>query len=197
LVTEVNPALPVKTVAEFIAYAKDNPDKLNMASGGIGNSTHMAGELFKMLTGVNLTHVPYRGSAAALTDLIAGRADVMFDLMASSIGYIKAGKLRALAITTAARSEALPDLPTVGDFVAGYEASAVGGIGAPKGTPTEIVNKLNTEINAALADPTIKSKLAELGGAALPGTPADFKKFIAEETAKWARVIRTENIKAE
>ena len=197
LVMEVNPEVPVKTVPEFIAYCKANPGKINMASAGIGNSTHMAGELFKMMTGADMTHVPYRGSAPALTDLIAGRVQVMFDLMPSSIGYIRGGKLRPLAVTTAARSDALPGVPSVADFVPGYEASAVGGFGAPKGTPKEIVDKLNAEINAALADRTIKSRLADLGGTTLPGSPADFKKLIAGETEKWAKVIRAENIKPE
>jgi tripartite-type tricarboxylate transporter receptor subunit TctC len=197
LVMEVNPSVPVTTVPEFIAYSKTNPGKINMASAGIGNSTHMAGELFKMMTGADMTHVPYRGSAPALTDLIAGRVQVMFDLMPSSIGYIKGGRLRPLAVTTAARSDALPDVPSVADFVPGYEASAVGGFGAPKGTPKEIVDKLNAEINAALADPTIKSHLAALGGTTLPGSPADFGKLIAGETEKWAKVIRAENIKPE
>jgi tripartite-type tricarboxylate transporter receptor subunit TctC len=197
LVMEVNPDLPIKTVPEFIAYCKANPGKVNMASAGIGNSTHMAGELFKMMTGADMTHVPYRGSAPALTDLIAGRVQVMFDLMPSSIGYIRGGKLRPLAVTTLARSEALPDVPSVADFVPGYEASAVGGFGAPKGTPQEIVDKINAAINAALADPAIKTRLADLGGTTLPGTPADFKKLIAGETEKWAKVIRAENIKPE
>jgi tripartite-type tricarboxylate transporter receptor subunit TctC len=197
LVMEVNPSVPVTTVPEFIAYSKANPGKINMASAGIGNSTHMAGELFKMMTGADMTHVPYRGSAPALTDLIAGRVQVMFDLMPSSIGYIKGGRLRPLAVTTAARSDALPDVPSVADFVPGYEASAVGGFGAPKGTPKEIGDKLNAEINAALADPTIKSHLAALGGTTLPGSPADFGKLIAGETEKWAKVIRAENIKPE
>ncbi len=197
LVMEVNPEVPVKTVPEFIAYCKANPGKVNMASAGIGNSTHMAGELFKMMTGADMTHVPHRGSAPALTDLIAGRVQVMFDLMPSSIGYIRGGKLKPLAVTTLARSDALPDVSSVADFVPGYEASAVGGFGAPKGTPQEIVDRLNAEINAALANPTIKARLANLGGTPLPGTPADFKKLIAGETEKWARVIRAENIKPE
>ncbi len=197
LIMEVTPDLPVKSVPEFIAYCKANPGKVNMASGGIGNSTHMAGALFQMLTGAEMIHVPYRGSAPALTDLIAGRVQVMFDLMPSSIGYVRAGRLRPLAVTTAARSEALPDLPSVADFVPGYEASAVGGFGAPKRTPREIVVKLNAGINAALADPVIKSRLADLGGTPLPGSPDDFKKLIAGETAKWAKVIRAENIKPE
>ncbi len=197
LVMEVNPEVPVKTVAEFIAYCKANPGKVNMASAGIGNSTHMAGELFKMMTGADMTHVPYRGSAPALTDLIAGRVQVMFDLMPSSIGYIRGGRLRPLAVTTLERSDALPDVPSLADFVPGYEASAVGGFGAPKGTPQEVVDKINAGINAALADPAIKARLADLGGTPLPGTPADFKKLIAGETEKWAKVIRAENIKPE
>ncbi len=195
LVMEVNPSVPVKTVPEFIAYAKANPGKLNMASAGNGNSTHMAGELFKMMTGVNMIHVPYRGSAPALTDLLGGQVQVMFDVMASSIGHIRAGKLRALAVTAATRSEALPDVPTVGEFVSGYEASAVCGVGVPKCTAAGIVGKLNVEINAALADPIIKSRFVELGGTPLPGSPTDFGNLIAKETAKWAQVIKFANIK--
>jgi tripartite-type tricarboxylate transporter receptor subunit TctC len=195
LVLEVNPSVPVKTVPELIAYAKANPGKLNMASGGNGNSTHLAGALFEMMSGIDMIHVPYRGSAPALTDLIAGQVQVMFDLMASSIEQIKAGRLRALAVTTAARSDALPDLPPVGDFVPGYEASAVGGIGAPKGTAASIVDRLNAEINAFLADPAAKLRLAQLGGTPLPGSPADYRALIAAETAKWGNVIRTQNIK--
>ena len=197
LVVEVNPSVPVKSIPEFIAYAKANPGKLNMASGGIGNSTHLAGELFKMMTGINMFHVPYRGSAPALSDLISGQVQVMFDLMASSIGYIRAGQLRALAVTAAQRSEALPELPTVGDFVPGYEASTVGGIGAPKRTPTEIVNKLNTEINAALADPNLRSRYAALGSKPLPMSPIEFGKLIAAETDKWGNVIRFAGIEPE
>jgi len=197
LVMEVNPLVPVKTVPEFIAYAKANPGKLNMASAGNGNSTHMAGELFKMMADVDMIHVPYRGSAPALTDLLGGQVQVMFDVMASSIAHIRAGKLRALAVTTAMRSEALPDVPTVGDFVPGYEASAVGGVGVPKGTSVEIIDKLNVEINAALADPKMKSRFADLGGTPLPGSPADYGKLIAEETAKWAKVIKFAGIKPE
>jgi tripartite-type tricarboxylate transporter receptor subunit TctC len=197
LVLEVNPAVPVKTVSEFIAYAKANPGKLNMASGGNGNSTHMAGELFKMMTGVNLVHVPYRGSAPAITDLLAGQVQVMFDLIASSIGHIRGGKLRALAVTTASRSEALPDLPTIADFVPGYEASAVGGIGAPKGTPMDIIEKLNAQINAALADPMMKSRLADLGATPVLGSSADFHILVANETEKWANVIKFADIKVD
>ena len=195
LVMEVTPSLPVKTVAEFIAYAKAHPGKLNMASGGIGNSTHMAGELFKMMTGVNMLHVPYRGSAPALTDLLAGQVQVMFDLMASSIGHIRAGKLRPLAVTTATRSPALPGVPAIGEFVPGYEASAVGGIGAPKGTPVAIVARLNKEINAALADPTMNARFADLGVTPVPGSPVDFGRLIAAETDKWAKVIKFAGIK--
>jgi tripartite-type tricarboxylate transporter receptor subunit TctC len=190
LVMEVNPLVPVTTVPEFIAYAKANPGKLNMASGGNGNSTHMTGELFKMMTGVNMIHVPYRGSAPALTDLLGGQVQVMFDIIASSIEHIRAGKLRALAVTTATRQEALPDVPTLREFVPGYEAIALTGVGAPKGTPAEIINKLNSEINAGLADPRIKRRLADLGVTPLSGSPADFGKIIAEETEKWGKVVK-------
>jgi tripartite-type tricarboxylate transporter receptor subunit TctC len=192
----VNPSVPAKTVPEFIAYAKANPGKINMASAGIGASTHVAGELFKMMTGVNMVHVPYRGSPPALTDLLGGQVHVYFGPIAGSIEYVRAGTLRALAVTTAKRSEALPDLPTVGEFVPGYEASAVWGVGAPRNTPAEIVDKLNKEINAGLADPKVKARL-ELGGTALPGSPADFGKLIAEETEKWAKVVKFANIKPE
>jgi tripartite-type tricarboxylate transporter receptor subunit TctC len=197
LVAVVNPSVPVKTVPELIAYAKANPGKLNMASGGIGNSTHLAGELFKMMTGVEMFHVPYRGSAPALTDLISGQVQVMFDLTPSSIGYIRAGQLRALAVTTATRSGALPELPTIGEFVPGYEASAAGGFGAPKGTPVEIIQKLNTEINAGLSDPDVRSRYASLGSVPNPGSPADFGKLIADETGKWGKVIKFAGIKPE
>jgi tripartite-type tricarboxylate transporter receptor subunit TctC len=193
----VTPSLPVKTIPDFIAYAKANPDKINMASAGIGSATHVAGELFKTMTGVPMKHVPYRGSAAALTDLIGGQVQVDFDTMTASIGYIKAGSLRALAVTTATRSEALPDLPTVGDFVPGYEASNIRGIGAPRNTPVAIIDKLNTQINAALADPKIKTQLADLGARVLAGSPADFGKLIADETEKWGKVVRAANIKAD
>jgi tripartite-type tricarboxylate transporter receptor subunit TctC len=197
LVMEVNPRVPVKTVPEFIAYAKANPGKLNMASGGNGNSTHMAGELFKMMTGVDLIHVPYRGSAPALTDLLGGQVQVMFDIIASSIEHIRSGKLRALAVTTAARQETLPDVPTVGAFVPGYEAIAVTGVGTPKGTAAAIVNKLNAEINAGLADPKLKARLADLGVIALAGSPADFGKLIAEDTEKWGKVVKFSGAKPE
>ena len=189
-VMEVHPSVPVKTVAEFIAYVKANPDKVNLASSGNGTSIHLSGELFKMMTGIDMVHVPYRGGAPALTDLLGGQVHVMFDSIASSIEHIRAGKLRALAVTTTARSEALPDIPTVADFVTGYEASAFFGIGAPKSTPAEIVERLNKEINAALADPKMKSRLADFGGTALPGSPADFCKLIADETEKWAKVVK-------
>jgi tripartite-type tricarboxylate transporter receptor subunit TctC len=193
----VNPSVPATTVLEFNAYAKANAGKLSMASGGIGSPGHVSGELFKMMTGINIGHVPYRGGAPALTDLLAGQVQVYFSPMPAAIEYIRAGKLRALAVTTAARSEALPDIATVAEFVPGYEASTLQGIGAPKGTPAEIVEKLNREINAGLADPRMKARLAELGGTVLPGSPADFGKLIAEETEKWGKVIRAANIKAE
>jgi tripartite-type tricarboxylate transporter receptor subunit TctC len=196
-VMEVNPSLPVTTVSEFIAYAKANPGKINMASAGNGTSQHVSGELFKMMAGVDMIHVPYRGGAPALTDLIAGQVQVMFDNISSSIPHIRAGKLRPLAVTTATRSQALPDIPTVGDFVPGYEASAVNGVGAPKATPAEIVDVLNSEINAGLADPKIKARLADLGGSVLAGSPADYAKLIAEETEKWGRVVKFSGAKAD
>ena len=191
----VNPSVPAKTVPEFIAYARANPGKLTMASGGIGTSTHVAGELFKMMTGVNLVHVPYRGLALSLTDLLGGQVQVLFGSTSLTIEQIRAGKLRPLAVTTTTRWEGLPDIPTVDDFVSGYEASAWAGFGAPKNTPTEIVEKLNKEINAGLADPKMKARLADLGGAVLPGSPADFAKLIAEEIEKWGKVIRDAKIK--
>jgi tripartite-type tricarboxylate transporter receptor subunit TctC len=191
----VNPSVPAKSIPEFIAYAKANPGKINMASGGVGSAHHVYGELFKMMAGVNLVHVPYRGAGPALVDLLAGQVQVMFAFMASSIEYIRAGKLRALAVATATRSEALPDVPSVGEFVPGYEASGWFGVGAPRDTPAEIVDRLNNEINAALADPKIKARLADLGGTPLVISPADFKKLIADETEKWAKVIRAANIK--
>src|SRR5436305_2051441 len=181
---EVHPSFPAKTVGEFIAYAKANPGKLNMASAGNGTGPHMAGELLKIMAGVDMVHVAYRGSPPALTDLLAGQVQIMFSPMSSSIEYVSAAKLRALAVTTATRSEALPDVPTVSEFVPGYEASGWFGLGAPKSTPTEIVDKLNNEINAALADPKMKAKLADLGGTPLVGRPADFAKLIADETEK-------------
>jgi tripartite-type tricarboxylate transporter receptor subunit TctC len=197
LVMEVNPSVPAKTVPEFIAYAKANPGKINMASAGTGTSANVAGELFKMMAGVDMVHVPYKGSTPALTDLLGGQVQVMFDSMLSSVEYIRAGKLRALAVTTAARSEALPDVPTVGDFLPGYEASQWSGVGVPRNTPTEIIDKLNREINATLADSKMKSRLADLGAAVFPSSPADFGKFIADETEKWGKVIRAANIKPE
>jgi tripartite-type tricarboxylate transporter receptor subunit TctC len=194
---EVNPSVPVKTLPEFIAHAKANPGKINMASGGIGSGNHIFGELFKMMTGVNLVHVPYRGAGPALTDLLGGQVQVMFASISSSIEYVRAGNLRALAVTTATRSPVLPDIPTVAEFVPGYESSFFLGLVAPKNTPTEIVDKLNKEINAGLADPKMKARLAELGVTAIPGAPADFGKLLAEETEKWAKVIRAANIKPE
>jgi tripartite-type tricarboxylate transporter receptor subunit TctC len=193
----VSPTFPAKSVPEFIAYAKANPGRINMASSGNGTSVHVAGELFKLMTGVSMQHVPYRGAAPAITDLLAGQVQVMFASMPSSIEYVRTGKLRALAVTTAARSPALPEIPTVGDYVAGFEASSVYGVGVPRKTPTEIVARLNQEINAILADPKAKARLAELGGTVLAGSPADFGKLIAEETEKWGKVIRAANIRAE
>jgi tripartite-type tricarboxylate transporter receptor subunit TctC len=193
----VNPSVPAKTVPEFIAYAKANPGRINMASPGIGTSSHVAGELFKIMTGVNMVHVPYRGGAPALTDLLSGQVHVWFGTASSSIEYVRAGRLRALAVTTATRSEALPDVPTMGDFVPGYEASAFYGIGAPKNTPVEIVVKLNKEINTALADPKIKARIADLGGVVLPGSPAQFSKLIADETEKWGKVVKLASLKPE
>jgi tripartite-type tricarboxylate transporter receptor subunit TctC len=197
LVMQVNPSVPVKTVPEFIAYAKANPAKLNMASAGNGTPQHVSGELFKMMAGVNMTHVPYRGSAPALTDLLGGQVQVVFDTTLASIEYIRAGRLRPLAVTTATRLEALPEIPTVSDFLPGYEASGWYGVGAPKNTPTEIVDKLNNEINAALANPKMKAQLADLGGIVLALSPAEFGKLIADETEKWGKVIRAANIKPE
>jgi tripartite-type tricarboxylate transporter receptor subunit TctC len=189
-VMEVNPSVPAKTVPQFIAYAKANPGKINMASSGNGTVTHVAGELFKMMTGVNMVHVPYRGSTPALTDLLGGQVQVMFENVPSSIEFIRAGKLRPIAVTQSMRSEALPDIATLGEFLPGYEASSWFGIGAPKHTPAEIVDKLNKEINAGLAHPKIKAKIVELGGTVLPGSPADFARLIAEETEKWAKVVK-------
>jgi tripartite-type tricarboxylate transporter receptor subunit TctC len=190
----VHPSVPAETVPDFIAYAKTNPGKINMASAGIGAPSHVAGELFKMMTGVNMVHVPYRGSPPALTDLLGGQVQVYFGPIAGSIEYVRAGTLRPLAVITAKRSEALPDLPTVGEFVPGYEASAVWGLGAPRNTPAEIVDQLNKEINAGLADPKIKARL-ELSGTVLPGSPTDFGKLIADETEKWGKVVKFANIK--
>jgi tripartite-type tricarboxylate transporter receptor subunit TctC len=189
-VMEVNPSFPAKTVPEFIAYAKAHPGKVNMASGGNGTAAHVAGELFKMMTGVDMVHVPYRGSPPALTDLFGGQVHVIFDPISSSIEHIRAGKLRALAVTTAKRSDALADVATVGDFGPGYEASTWAGVGAPKNTPAEIVAKLNTEINACIADPKIKARFSDLGVTAMPGSPGDLGKLIADETEKWAKVVK-------
>jgi tripartite-type tricarboxylate transporter receptor subunit TctC len=196
-VMEVNPAVPAKTVPEFIAYAKANPGKVNFASGGVGSSTHVSGELFKMMTGINMVHIPYRGTAPAVTDLIAGQVQVMFDNLPGSIEYIRAGNTRALAVTTTTRSDALPDMPTVADFVPGYEVSAWFGLGAPKNTAKEIIDRLNEEINSAFADAKMKGRLAALGGIALAGSPADFGKVISDETEKWGKVVRAANIKPE
>jgi tripartite-type tricarboxylate transporter receptor subunit TctC len=195
-VMAVSLSLPVKTVPEFIAYAKANPNKINMASAGIGSSNHLSGELFKLMSGAPMLHVPYRGAAPALTDLIGGQVQVIFSAVPSTVEYIKAGKVRALAVTSTSRADALPDVPTVAEFVPGYEASNWWGIGAPKSTPAAVVDKLNREINAAFADPKMKARLLELGGAGLAGPPADFEKLIADETDKWGKVIRTANIKA-
>ena len=193
----VHPSVPAKTIPEFIAYAKANPGKISMASGGMGTPGHLSGELFKMTTGINLVHVPYRGSAPALTDLLGGQVQVYFPGMTGTIEYIRSGKLRALAVTTATRAQALPDLPTVGEFVPGFEASQWYGLGAPKDTPAAIVDKLNKEINAALADPKIKDRLSDLGGMILGGSPADFGKLIADDTEKWGKVIKFAGIKPE
>jgi tripartite-type tricarboxylate transporter receptor subunit TctC len=192
----VNPSVPANTVPEFIAYAKANPGKINMASSGVGTSIHMSGELFKLMTGVTMQHVPYRGSAPMLTDLLAGEVQIAFDNLQPSIPHIKAGKLRALAVTTATRSDALPDVPTIADFVPGYEASTWNGVSAPKNTPAEIVDRLNKEINAGLADATLKARLAEMGAWPLPGSPADARKLVADEIEKWAKVVRAANLKA-
>jgi tripartite-type tricarboxylate transporter receptor subunit TctC len=197
LIMEVNPSVPAKTVPEFIAYAKANPGKISMASGGKGAPGHVAGELFKMMAGVDMVHVPYRGDALVLPDLISGQVQVYFGVMPASLGYIRAGKLRALAVTSATRQEALPDVPTVGEFLPGFEARGWYGIVVPKATPAEIVGKLNQEINAALADPNMKKRLTDLGVAVFAGSPADFGKFIADETEKWAKVVKFAGLKAE
>jgi tripartite-type tricarboxylate transporter receptor subunit TctC len=196
-VVVVNPSVPAKTVPEFIAYAKANPGRISFGSAGIGSPNHVAGELFKIMARVNLMHVPYRGIAPAVNDLLGGQVEVTFASMPSAIEFIRAGKLHALAVTTATRSEVLPDVPTVGEFVPSYEASAWYGLGAPKATPAEIVDKLNKEINAALADPKMKARLADLGGTPLLGSPADFGKFIAEETEKWGKVVKFSGAKTD
>jgi tripartite-type tricarboxylate transporter receptor subunit TctC len=193
----VNPSVPAKSLPEFIAYAKANPRKVNMASAGNGSAPHVAGELFKMMAGIDMVHVPYRGGGPALNDLLGGQVQVYFATSVSSIGHIRAGRLHALAVTAATRSDALPDIPTVAEFVPGYEASNWYGVGAPKATPAEIVEKLNKEINAGLADPNMKTRLADLGGTVLAGSPADFGKLIAEETEKWGKVVRFTGIKAD
>jgi len=195
LVIVVNPSFPVKTVPEFVAYAKANPGKVNMASAGNGTTPHIAGELFKMMTGANIVHIPYRGGAPALTDLIGEQVQVYFGSISEAVEYIKAGKVRPLAVTTTTRSDALADVPTVADFVPGYEASAWFGVGTPRNTPAEIVDRLNKEINAGLADPKLKARLADLGGDPLPGSPADFGKLIADETEKWGKVVKFAKIK--
>ena len=197
LVMVVNPSFPAKTVPEFIAYAKSNPGKLNMASAGNGGLQHVAGELFKIIAGVDMRHVPYRGSPQALTDLLGGQVQVMFDVVPSSIELIRTGRLRPLAVTTTRRLDVLPDIPTVAEFATGYEASGWVGIGAPRNSPTEIIDRLNNEINAALADPKIKARLADLGGTMVAGSPAEFGKLIAEDTEKWAKVIKSAGIKPE
>jgi tripartite-type tricarboxylate transporter receptor subunit TctC len=197
MVILLNPSVPARTVPEFVGYAKANPGKINMASAGNGSAPHMAGELFKMMAGVNLVHIPYRGQGPALTDLLGGDVQVLFATAPGTTDYIRTGKLRALAVTSAARAEVLPELPTVADFVPGYEASQWYGLAAPRNTPTEIVARLNKEINAAIADPAMKARLAAIGGEPLPGTPAEFGRLIAEETEKWAKVVRAAGIKPE
>jgi tripartite-type tricarboxylate transporter receptor subunit TctC len=197
LVLEVHPAVPVNAVPEFIAYVKANSSKVSMASFGTGTTSHVAGELFKMMAGVHMLHVPYRGSAPMLTDLLGGQVPAAFDNLPASIEHIRAGKLRPLAVTTAIRSETLPNIPTVSEFLPGFEASAWNAVGAPNGTPAEIVDKLNREINAGLVDPKIRARIADLGGTALAGSPAEVGKLIADETEKWGKVIRAANIKPE
>jgi tripartite-type tricarboxylate transporter receptor subunit TctC len=194
---DLTPSFPAKTVPEFIAYAKANPGKINMASSGNASAGHVAGELFKMMAGIDMLHVPYRGTPAAQTALFAGEAHVMFDPIPSSIEHIKGGKLRALAVTSAARSEALPDIPAMSEYLPGYEANGWQGIGAPKNTPVEIIDKLNREINAGLADPTMKTRIANLGAAVFSTTPDEFAKLIAADTEKWAKVVRFAGLKAE
>jgi tripartite-type tricarboxylate transporter receptor subunit TctC len=197
LVLEVHPAVPAKTVPELIAYAKGSPGKFSMASYGTGTASHVAGELFKMMAGINMVHVPYRGAAPMLTDLLGGQVQAAFDNLPGSIEYIRAGTIRPLAVTTATRSDVLPDIPTVGEFVPGYEASAWNGVGAPRNTPAEIIDRLNKEINAALADPKMKVRLADLGALPMPMAPSDFAKLISEETEKWGKVVQAANLKPE
>jgi tripartite-type tricarboxylate transporter receptor subunit TctC len=197
MVVLVHPSLPAQTIAEFIAYAKTNPGKVNMASAGSGSAPHMAGELFKMMTGVDMVHVPYRGQGPAMTDLLGGQVQILFAAAPGTADYVRTNKLRALAVTTAARMPELPEIPSVGDFVAGYEASQWYGFAAPKNTPAEIVDKLNKEINVAMADPGMKARLAAIGGETMPGSPADFGKLISDETEKWGKVVRTAGIKPE
>jgi tripartite-type tricarboxylate transporter receptor subunit TctC len=196
-VVVVNPAVPVKTLPEFIAYAKANPGKIAMASGGVGSSSHMSGELFCMMAGINLIHVPYRGEAPALNDMVSGQTQVMFDLLSASIGFIRDGKLRPLAITSSTRSQALPDLATVADILPGYEATSFEGLATPKGTPQDIVERLNKEVNAALADATFRARMIDLGGQTIAGSPDDFSKLVAHDTEKWAKVIKFADIKPE
>jgi tripartite-type tricarboxylate transporter receptor subunit TctC len=197
LVMAVNPAFPAKTVPEFISYAKANPARVNQGSGGIGSTGHVSGELFKMMTGVTMAHVPYRGEAPALTDLLGEQVQVVFSTAGSLIGYLKAGSLRPLAVTSETRLALLPDVPPLAEFLPGYEASAWGGIGAPSNTPVEIIDRLNKEINAGLADPKLKAQLADLGATVLAGSPADFGKFIAADTEKWSKVVKFSGAKAE
>jgi tripartite-type tricarboxylate transporter receptor subunit TctC len=197
LVLEVHPSVPARTVPELIAYAKANPGRLNLASFGTGSISHLAGELFKMTIGVNMIHVPYRGSAPMLTDLLGGQVQVTFDNLPASVEHIRAGRLRALAVTTTTRSEALPDIPVLGDYLAGYEAGAMGGIGVPRNTPIDIIGTLNKEINVVLADAKLKARFAELGATVLGGSPADFGNLLARETEKWGKVVRAANIKVE
>jgi tripartite-type tricarboxylate transporter receptor subunit TctC len=197
LIMEVNRSVPAATIPEFIAYAKANPGKINLASSGVGTPLHVAGELFKMMAGVEMTHVPYRGEASALSDLLAGQVQVLFGVMPASLGYVRAEKLRALGVTTAKRQELLPNVPAIAEFLAGYEAYGWYGIVVPKGTPATIVDRLNQEINAALADPTMKQRLVDVGCAVFASSPVDFSKFVSAETEKWAKVVKSAGIKAE
>jgi tripartite-type tricarboxylate transporter receptor subunit TctC len=194
---DVNSSSAINTLPEFISYAKANPGKIDFGSGGVGTAQHVAGELFKMMTGVNMVHVPYRGGAPAVSDLLGGQLQAMFDIMSESIEYIRAGRLRTLAVTTATRVPALPDVPTVSEFVPGYEATAWWGVGAPKNTRADVIDKLNREINAGLADPKIRARFADLGGTAMGGSPTDFGKLIADETEKWGKVVRAANMRVE